>query len=109
MNNPGSQVITIRALDIKNLAIAGLAFGFLSGIFSVAFIAYLMSTAPATPNWIELEAIMISIKRATPVAIELIYAWPVISALGNALGFTVVGLIYNLIALRAPIKVRVST
>ncbi|MCA1778902.1 MAG: hypothetical protein LC637_05845 [Xanthomonadaceae bacterium] len=109
MNDDRNQVISIRELDIRSLAVMGLAFGLVASLVSLGILAYVLAGASTTPNWVELNAGLLSLKLNHPVPAGLLYAWPVISALGNALLFALVAALYNAMArLLGPVRCRIS-
>ena len=100
---------SIERLNIRSLVMLGAAFGLVAGLVSLGTIIAMLAGVDRPPGWIELHAGMLSLKRPYPIAPWLLYLWPVISLVVNAIAAAVIGWLYNLMAKAVgPLRIELS-
>jgi len=104
-----SRERSIERLNIRSLVLLGAAFGLVAGLVSLVTIMAMLAGVDRPPDWIELRAGMLSVKRPYPIAPWLLYLWPVISLVVNAIVAAVIGWLYNIFArIVGPLRIELS-
>lgn len=75
MAGDSSREHSIKRINIRSLAVLGALFGLVAGLVSVAIIMAMLAGVNREPEWIELSAGMLSLKRPYPIEPWLIYLW----------------------------------
>ena len=109
MNDVETRHLTVHAISIRSLAMIGFVFGLLSGGLTIAIISYTVSSASFVPDTIHFDSGLVTMTRPYPVSAMLFVGWPLIAAVLNAFALAAIGLVYNLVASRAPLTFQIST
>src|SRR6056297_352206 len=104
-----SRERSIERLNIRSLVLLGAAFGLVAGLVSLIVTMAVLASMDFAPAWIELNAGMLSVKRPYPIESWLLYLWPVISLVVNAIVAAVIGWLYNIFArIVGPLRIELS-
>ena len=106
MAEPEQRWVEIRWVGLRRVAALGAIFGFLAGILSLLIISIFRAGVEFDPTTITLKAGLLEIVRPWPVDTAFLLAWPFIGALANAAAGVVIALLYNIIAMFLPLRIR---
>ena len=95
-------------VNLLSLTLLGAIFGLIAGLVSLLIVQGLVSSTDFEPDWVELSAGLLSVKRPYPIENWLLYSWPIISLAAHGIVAALLGLLYNTVARLSPLRIELS-